>query len=107
MGNTACSISDHQHTGMSADDAVHYAFGAFFNLTLKSLPPAPHVTKEEMKGVEGKKNDVDKASTSSPSTSVTVDASTKTSTASSSFLAFLNAITAVVVFANWVVAVFG
>lgn len=103
--NTACSISGHQHTGTSADDAVHYAFGAFFNLTLKPLPPAPRWTKAEMKGVESEKNDVERATTSSPSTSVTVDASAKN--ANSSFVAFLSGVTAVVVFANWVVAVLG
>jgi hypothetical protein len=103
--NTACSISGHQHTGMSADDAVHYAFGAFFNLTLQPLPPAPDWTKEEMKGVEGEKKDVEKVTTSSPSTSVTADASGMTT--NSSCVALLSAITAAAVFANWVVAVLG
>lgn len=113
--NTACSISGHQHTGMSADDAVHYAFGAFFNLTLTPLPPAPQWTQEETKGVEGKKeetkgvfrdnHDVEKATTSSPSTSVTIDASATAT--DSSFVAALSGMTAVVVFANCVVAVLG
>lgn len=102
--NTACSISGHEHTGMSADDAVHYAFGWFFNLTLDSLPPAPEWTLEELKGVEGETKEVENANASSPSTNDTGDGSAS-SVANSSVVARLSAIIGVLVFSNWVVAV--
>lgn len=120
--NTACEISGHEHTGTSADDAIHFAFGSFFNVTVEPLPQAkvsnyPGKGKEEEKGKEmegptksgkegflGEKQPSEKAptKTSSPSTSA---ADGSFDPASSSFHALLSGIVIVLAFANCAVTV--
>eukprot|EP00746_Dinoflagellata_sp_MGD_P163532 gnl/MRDRNA2_/MRDRNA2_91624_c0_seq1.p1 gnl/MRDRNA2_/MRDRNA2_91624_c0~~gnl/MRDRNA2_/MRDRNA2_91624_c0_seq1.p1 ORF type:complete len:432 (+),score=87.44 gnl/MRDRNA2_/MRDRNA2_91624_c0_seq1:99-1394(+) len=118
--NTACRVSGHGHSGQIGADAVHHAFGSFFNMTLEPLPPAPkkaYPGKEEMKEDNGKdkmkgddekdktnsEDDSVKAATSSPSTTVTASASD----ASSAFVAFLSSTTVTAVYVNSLAAVLG
>eukprot|EP00747_Dinoflagellata_sp_TGD_P077903 gnl/TRDRNA2_/TRDRNA2_159809_c0_seq2.p1 gnl/TRDRNA2_/TRDRNA2_159809_c0~~gnl/TRDRNA2_/TRDRNA2_159809_c0_seq2.p1 ORF type:complete len:458 (-),score=45.99 gnl/TRDRNA2_/TRDRNA2_159809_c0_seq2:59-1432(-) len=89
--NTACSVSGYGHMGFSVDDAIHHAFGTFFEMDLEELPAADFDKKKNMG------NDDDAKSMEKTSGE---PVETAPETASPSFASYLSGICALVVFAN-------